>query len=360
MSINELNNHPNILDDDDAQDVRTMGPAMQVGSRGVVQHTPSLSSFKPVGTAGPTTIRPTDGINYTAAQNSGVLGNAPISEVADKKSEDGNSESTGNTNEEAEPKAEKKAKAAQDKKTKLLLIGGIVGFVLIIVFLIINKENGGLSSLFEEKTEEQGNGPEVQDWVEMEDPFLEGISDDEWETFSFSYDEEQLAKLRSLGYIADEIEEAQKKETPFEDLVKSAESARRDYLENTMKPYYDARSNEFKKAEADTWLGLEIQDEEKIKEAYEIVYENGASSYETTRTINTDYEKVSPRGSQLFLKIYLSKAHDSWLYYECSIIQYSMLEQSGNIVADICDLDITDEQGSLIYQQSRVLNITIY
>ena len=234
-------------------------------------------------------------------------------------------------------------------KNLWILIGAGVTIFLIIVLAIVAKNNEGSAGNAPTPTPETT----VQDFQEYDDPFGLG-NGDEWIIDTFKYTELELASLRRVGYTSTEIEDAQLLETPAQELIDAAEAERQKYLEETIKPYYEARSEEFKELESQTWLGLPELDEDTIPSTPE-EYD---SLRTTSKTVNTDYEKVDPRGKQLWLKIYTDKTKTDWVYYQCNYREWNSLDNEGNVVVNfqITTLETADKY----YEDWRVVSITVY
>lgn len=253
---------------------------------------------------------------------------------------------------------EKQSSTATGKKTsfKTILIGCGAGAAVILIIILCIMAKGNKDKIEEaqpDASQSEDAGDLVQDFEEYEDPF--GIvPGDDWIIETFTYTETELANLRRVGYTGTEIEAFQAEERPAQELIEEAEQARKEYLDETIKPYYDARSDEFKKVEQDTWLGLPSTDEEQLP----VTPEQLDSFNTVNKTINTDFEKVTPRGNQLFLKIYLDDEHTNWIYYQCSPAQWSMLKPYGNLVVDVKVLTYQSEEK--YYEWWQAVGISIY
>ena len=313
---------------------------------------PNSSPIMPVqqNIASPSTITPNDGVRV----DEGVMPSS-INGVGEEAPS--NSSQTPTRIPEV-PQRNKSNKSGNNKggksggKTKLISILICVGLLVIIILLIVFKDRG-VSSILPDPTPTPSNSDIVQDFQEYEDPFGLGNGDD-WITSSFTYSESERAALRRVGYTGDEIEQFQLEEKSAEELIEEAEKLRTEYLEETLAPFYDGRSEEFKALENQTWIGLSPLDENTMPATPED-YDN-VKQKETT--INTDYEKVTPRGNQLFLKIYTNKTHSNWVYYQCNYRQWNLLEESGNLVVTVTISSFESEAG--VYEQWIVDSITVY
>lgn len=135
----------------------------------------------------------------------------------------------------------------------------------------------------------------------------------------FSYTEEEKAQLRAWGYTGDDIEAAQLAETPAQELIDASRQAQeeaRASLSNPESPEYLALLNQ-------TWLG------EQAAVAPQFVVNETQYSNETI-TLNADFIKVPPHGTNLFLKVQLEDG--TWHWMECSPFRWGDLPDSGNIV----------------------------
>ena len=192
-------------------------------------------------------------------------------------------------------------------KSKMIFIG--IGIVIIVIIFI--------GSFFK-----RGGTPAVEPTPTIEPTPTEAL---EWiipEPETWHYQPVDAARLRAAGYTSYEIEQHELTQTNVDYLIKQAEEARQAWLDETMKPLYDGRSEEFKKLENETWLGQEVMDEAVWKSAG-ILYTNRK---------NLDYEKIEPRGHQLWLKIYLNKEGTDWFYHLCNAEDWSKLDDAGNVV----------------------------
>lgn len=137
------------------------------------------------------------------------------------------------------------------------------------------------------------------------------------------FTDEERYELRLVGYTGWEIEEFAENEMLSTVLIESAKARRQAQLEEEMKPYIDSQSEEYKELAATTWVGLD-----------ELEVDNNTDSYRyRTRTANLDYEKIIPKGKQLFIKIYLEDG--SYCFMQISPEDWLELEEVGNIVVTI-------------------------
>ena len=244
-----------------------------------------------------------------------------------------------------------KGKNKKGGKKSIFIYVGAGGLIFVfILLLIIAKGNAGPGN---ENVPTPTPEAPVEDFQEYEDPFGLG-NGDEWIVDTFKYTEAELASLRRVGYTGTEIEDAQLLETPASELIEKAEQEREAYLNETLKPYYDGRSDEFKALENETWVGLPELDVNTIPstpEEYDGILIKSV-------TMNTDYEKVTPRGNQLWLKIYIEKDKSDWVYYQCNYREWNALDDEGNVVVtfSITTLDTAEKY----YESWKVDSITVY
>lgn len=157
-------------------------------------------------------------------------------------------------------------------------------------------------------------------------------------TESFKYDLTERELLRNNGYNADDIERYEVEERDPYILVEEAKEARRLINEAEVKPYLDGASDEYKSLASMTWLGGSPISEEVLK--------GNEFDFEVTYgTFNCDYDKVPPRGSQLFLRLYLEE-YKQYVFMSVNSKRYVELKDSGNIVINM-DYNIYPD-GSII------------
>ena len=136
----------------------------------------------------------------------------------------------------------------------------------------------------------------------------------------FAYTPEEIEQLRAWGYVASEIEENEIMEVPASELIKASKDAQEKAREELNNPESDA----YKALMNQTWLGQDIHE----PPAY--YPEMQMDLYYTSQTLNADYEKVDPHGTNLFLKVYLPNG--DYHFMECPLARYVQLPDSGNIV----------------------------
>lgn len=306
--------------------------------------------------ASPSTIAPGDGVRVDEGASitpTSINGNG---EAAPSGPNPNPNPNAGRPNPNPNPKAGSAGNKGGGGKSSLknILIASVaaIGIFGIIILLILGKGNGGAGTDVLPTPTTAPADDIVQDWVEYEDPFGLG-GEDQWVTNAFTYTEEELENLRRVGYTGTEIDNFALEEKPAQELIEAAEKAREEYLEETIEPYYKGRSEKFKKLEASTWVGLEEVEDGALPDSDEDFW----NISKTNVTINTDYEKVEPRGHQLFIKIYINDEKDDWVYYQCTMNEYHQLKDSGNIIVIAKKHTFTTEDTSYEYWEIEGVNI---
>ena len=323
-----------------------------VGNLGRSSKTPT-PNLQPI--ASPSTIAPGDGVRVDEGASLTPTSINGQGEEAPKGPNPNPNPNAGRPNPNPNPNAGSAGKKGGKGSMKNILIAVVAGVVLfgIIILLILGKGNDGAGTgdILPSPTTAPGDNL-VQDWVEYDDPFGLG-GEDEWVTTAFTYTEEELTNLRRVGYTGTEIEAFALEEKPAQELIEAAEKLREEYLEETIEPYYKGRSEKFKTLEASTWVGLEEVDYDALPSTtddfWNITKENV--------TINTDYEKVEPRGHQLFLKIYINDEKDDWIYYQCKMDEFYRLKESGNLIVIAVKHTFTKEDSTYEYWEIEGINI---
>lgn len=190
------------------------------------------------------------------------------------------------------------------------LVAIIVTIALVALFGVFNKgtmETPGTAD------------PEIIDPVAEDPGFL-----DEY-VIQFQYTKEEREQLRAWGYTGSEIEDYQLEQTPAADLIAKAKEAQeqaRATLANPESPEYQNLLNQ-------TWLG---------EPAVTPPYVGADTPYTITqRRENCDYVKCEPHGTNLMLKVELPSGTHHFM--EVSIVQWSRLNDRGNIVVDYQEIE---------------------
>ena len=195
-------------------------------------------------------------------------------------------------------------RVTKQKSAKLnpkILIAAITGAALLLVVCSV----GGLSM---KKAKEEEAARHAEELLQEE------------EEQSFSYTAEEKEALRLVGYTGDEIETFEFEQKDAQSIVDEAEEARQEKYEEEVKPFFDGASEEFKELYDDTWYGQK-----------EIQVDEDTSSYGYyNKNLNVDYEKLPPRGHQLFIKLYLRNGDA--VFMTVTPERYLELPDSGNMV----------------------------
>lgn len=167
------------------------------------------------------------------------------------------------------------------------------------------------------------------------DELLEGVDDpdDEYE-YERTYTSKEREALRIAGFTGTEIEEFQYFGYDPAEKVREVEEARALKYEQEIAPYLDAASDEFKELLANTWVG---------QEEFKVSSNTDEYNYRTT-TLNLDYEKITPTGVQLFLKVYLNEEQIIFMPMEPS--RWVQIADKGNIVVKINYVEM--DNGSIV------------
>ena len=138
------------------------------------------------------------------------------------------------------------------------------------------------------------------------------------------YSQEEVEKLREVGYTGYEIEQFSNDREDFNRLVEEAETKRDLWLRENIAPLYDSASEEYKAYINQTWLSLS-----KRKDVDN--WDEIAGTYELRK--NLDYEKIDVYGEQLFIKVYLDDDEHKKFFFVCvTPEQYAKLKNRGNVI----------------------------
>lgn len=236
-------------------------------------------------------------------------------------------------------------KAKMSPKTILIAVG--LGIAVIVVMLIFSQLNNAAN----EENNPSQSVDEFGNPIDPNNPDGDLVFIEPNET-PFMYEFDQVEALRAAGYTGPEIEENEKNEVPYEDLIKQAEDARQAWIDEAVAPLYDTASDEYKQSVSGTWLGLPVR--EDLAD-----FETTGSYYEETK--NLDYEKVEPRGHQLYIKIYLSDDnHDDYFFLNVEPSDYLKLKDSGNVVVTyryVAAVTYNDEAG--VFEENTDQNFIV-
>lgn len=209
----------------------------------------------------------------------------------------------------------KKKRSLRFGKGPLVIIGGVVLAVVLgfgmVLYIISNHAQM-----------ETPNVPADPDTVVnpgIEDP-------DYWSSWviAFQYTSEEIQQLRAWGYTGTEIEQYQVDQVPAADLIEASRQAQEEARATLANP----ESPEYKNLLEQTWLG---------EPSITVPYVGTDTAYTvTTRRVNCDYVKTEPHGTNLMLKVLLPDGTHHFM--EVSVIQWSRLAPSGNIIVDYSEL----------------------
>ena len=222
------------------------------------------------------------------------------------------------TSEVVDEELEEEHKPAVNPK---IIIGAIILVVLIIGVLVVQAVS---KKSKEPEVEETAEQVPMDDWIIVEEPVEE-----EPPAPTSVYTAEQVQNLLAAGASQQNIEEWQANNVNYTYVYYTMlEKYYGFQLENKL-PLYETASDEYKAMLEDTWLSLPERTDvqEWTKDAY-LAY-----TYEVKQ--NLDYEKVTPYGNQLFLKVYLdADVHASWFFLNISPEEWNQLDDQGNVVVD--------------------------
>ena len=138
-----------------------------------------------------------------------------------------------------------------------------------------------------------------------------------------------MIELRKRGYTADEIEFSYDEGISFDDLVKEADSEIKEEQEEVLKELSDTGSDAYKELLNMTWLqGNDLVITDAVQDE-----QGNLDVYTETKTMNIDYDKVPPKGSQLFLKCYCKDYGVAFMTTDPN--RWCQLDDSGNILVTV-------------------------
>lgn len=138
------------------------------------------------------------------------------------------------------------------------------------------------------------------------------------EVSTFTYTDSELAELRAYGYTGPEIEEFQSQAMPASNLVEDARAAQEAVQKEILDSLSDTTSPEYQELLNSTWLGGEPLTITPTDD-----YSTEIVSY------NADYDKVAPRGTQLFINVHLEDGTN--VFMPMHPVRWVELKDSGNI-----------------------------
>ena len=148
------------------------------------------------------------------------------------------------------------------------------------------------------------------------------------------FSDAETQALRKWGYTADEIELAGREGLSAMSMVETARAAREEAQKEALAAVSDTASPEYQQLLSQTWLQGEDINLEGVNPT-DVVSTS-------TRTVNLDYEKVQPKGTQLYLKLFLENGEVAFM--DVSPQRYVALNESGNIVVTIDSVMVNDRE----------------
>ena len=196
------------------------------------------------------------------------------------------------------------------KKSKITLINPIVllvGFVLVCLLVV------GIMFIYKAGVKKRAaeEAKRAEELLQQETEVI------------FEYTAEEKEQLRLCGFTGDEIENMEFEHQEASKVIEDMKKKRQEQYEKEMKPFFDGASDEFKAVYYNTWYGQKDFVVDSDVEGYAYFNEN----------MNVDYEKLPPKGHQLFLKYYLSNGDACFITVPPE--RYIELSDSGNIVISV-------------------------
>ncbi len=211
---------------------------------------------------------------------------------------------------------------SEQEKSKLnikfiLVVAVGCALVALIVFMVVSGKKGK-----EPPAEEVPLDLPVVEEPVIEEPVVEEP------VIMANYTADQMNNLRAIGITSDEITNYMENNVPYEYVYNTLmEQYWGWHLMNEL-PTYDMTSDKYKEVINQTWMSLPER-----HDLAEWTTDYIAYSYDVEA--NLDYEKVTPYGNQLFLKIYLDdNTHDSWFFLNIKPEEWNMLGPKGNVVVN--------------------------
>lgn len=212
------------------------------------------------------------------------------------------------------------------KFNPMIAIGIFIGIaVLGVLLMVFSKKPDG-----NEVPSENPDGVVSEDDLVWIDPVVDT------ETF---YTQDQINKLREVGYTGTEIEQFALNGEDVNAKIREAEAIRDAWLQEAIAPLYDATSQEYKDFISQTWLTL--PERKDLGEWTQV-----AGYYQERK--NLDYEKVTVYGNQLFIKIYLDDdVHADWFFLNVTPEEWIKLKDQGNVIVTYtyCTRYVTSAEG---------------
>lgn len=237
---------------------------------------------------------------------------------------------TQETPSEEPPKKEKNSIKLNPKIVACICVAGvlIVGTGGLLITMQKNKQARAIAE------QEQA---EYEDALKTADALVDSVIESQTQTSPEPvsvFSDAEIQALRKWGYTADEIELAGSEGLSAMSMVETARAAREEAQKEALAAVSDTASPEYQQLLSQTWLQGEDINLEGVNPT-DVVSTS-------TRTVNLDYEKVQPKGTQLYLKLYLENGEVAFM--DVSPQRYVALNDSGNIVITIDSVMVNDRE----------------
>lgn len=228
----------------------------------------------------------------------------------------------------SKPKAKVNAKVVAIALVAVLLIAAII---VVVVFMTIRGKAKEDERAMQEQLEFDRVMSELyaEQGLTMGSPEVESVEVPE---VMLIYSGNEVYALRKWGYTAREIEKASNDRLSAQALVDEARAMREEAQKEALAAVSDTASPEYQNLLASTWLGGEDIDLSTVSP--------DALQNATTSTENVDFEKVEPKGTQLFVRLYLKDGTKAFM--DMTPRRYVQLNDSGNMVVTISRITIGD------------------
>lgn len=227
-------------------------------------------------------------------------------------------------------------------KIAMIAIAGVViaVFAILLIIVVMRKTTPSDANVDIDTDISDDMGDNSDFWSDADS---DTGDDDFFEDFDASVDVQPEApvdssertELRKYGYSNDEIEYAATMGIASEQLIADAIKLQEETAEEFVKEAGKKGSKAYKKLLRDTWLGGDVLS------VPDVVTDD--IQYLEQITINCDYKKIEPHGSQLWLKCNCKEYGNVFLNIDCK--RWNQLEDKGNIV--VC-LSVEDYYGTKV------------
>lgn len=210
----------------------------------------------------------------------------------------------------------------EKSKLNIKFILGLAGGCIVVILIIFMMVSGSHKNKEPEPDLSMEDEVPIDFTPVVDDPIIEDP------IIMTNYTSDEMNNLRAIGITSDELTRYMENNVPY------------DYVYNTLMeqywgwhlmnelPTYDMTSDSYKAVIDQTWMSLPER-----HDLAEWTTDYIAYSYDVEA--NLDYEKVTPYGNQLFLKIYLDdNTHDSWFFLNIRPEEWNMLGPRGNVVVN--------------------------